>query len=139
LCLWYKRDNTFWVPKGHAYIVLKSWVIKYSLMSRACQLRIPHTVRWRKQPHDMHYSQGIPVSSDGFLILTRNPTGWSQILCAIAWMRSPIAHHSQDWSIRSIITPKDSLSVFTDTRTSFPSSCGSFSKILRIYSPERTV
>ncbi|KAF9651581.1 LuxS/MPP-like metallohydrolase [Thelephora ganbajun] len=24
LRLWYKRDNTFWVPKGHAYVVLKS-------------------------------------------------------------------------------------------------------------------
>ena len=30
LRLWYKRDNTFWVPKGLAYIGLKSWVIKLS-------------------------------------------------------------------------------------------------------------
>ena len=56
--LWYKRDNRFWVPKGLVYIVLKSWVSKYSAVSHVCELTNLRIARLQKQPHGTQCSQG---------------------------------------------------------------------------------
>lgn len=48
-------------------------------------------------------------------------------------MKSPIVHHSQDYSTRSFITAKDFLSVSTGTTRNSPFSSRSFSKRLKTY------
>lgn len=107
--LWYKRDNTFWVPKGHVYVVLKSWVERST--SHVQQLKILRTVRLQNQLHVMQYSQGIPRFQRWFLAIHASPHRMvANLVCdsldeitysaSLSGLQYSLVHHCEGLSVR---------------------------------------